>query len=194
RPGEWVFGISKQQGPPRFHLEEAVPWEQLDRFQTAVGHVRPLRGAGKSPPLRPGPGVTRLKCSRTSLGWTADSRRFFVLIVRDPDGEIPGIRQMKAGRRQTGGWDLLQLQQFWERMGVPDAILLDGGDSSKLAYRRKADEYVSVTSGYLLSRTLGYSHDRPLRFFVPTLPAAQSQAGVMNYLYVEAPKPAPASE
>ena len=117
-----------------------------------------------------------------------------MLIVRDPDGEIPGIQQMKTGRRQTGGWDLLQLQQFWEHMGVPDAILLDGGDSSKLAYRGRAGEYVSVTSGYLLSRTLGYWHGRPLRFFVPMLPAAQSQAGVMNYLYVEAPKPAPASE
>ena len=65
--------------------------------------------------------------------------------------------------------------------------MLDGGDSTKLAYRRVRGRYVSVTSGYLLSRTLAYWRGRPLRFFVPALPPAQSHAGVMNYLYVEGP-------
>jgi len=80
------------------------------------------------------------------VNWlTRDSRRLFVLVVREPDGEIPGISQMKSGRPQTGGWDLQQIQRYWERMGVSDAILLDGGDSTKLAYRRSDGGYTQVT-------------------------------------------------
>jgi hypothetical protein len=189
----WVFGVSYNDataGRPQFHLRESVSWKQLSQeFQTAISGVRPLRVNGKSLPLAPGIGATGLRCSRTSLGWTADSRHLFLLIVRDADGEAASNRQRRNGQEQTGGWDVVQVQQFWERRGIPHAILLDGGESTQLAYRRRPDDYVYVTSvGYHLSRTLGYWRQRPLRVFVPMLPAAQSHGGVLNYLTIEGPR------
>ncbi len=183
-PEWWTFGITGRGPTTRFHLDQGLTWKDLFRFDTAVVHVRPLIVAGKPLVLGPGAGVTGLRCSRMSIAWTADSRRFYVLMVRDPDGEMSSVRQMKSRSRQTGGWDLHQVQRFWHRMGVQYAIALDGGDSTQLAYRDPRGRFVLARSGYQASLTLAHLRGRPLRLFVPMLPPEQDHNGVMNYLYV----------
>jgi len=183
----WVFGISRRGGRPQFHLEDDVPWEQLGRrFQTAFCGVRPLRVAGTSRVLKPGMGNTTLRCSRTSIGWSKDSSKFYILIVRDPDGETASLNQKKTGR-PLGGWDVHQVQQFWEKLQVPNAVLFDGGESTELTYRDAAGGYPMVHCAYHVSRTLAYWNQRPLRVFLPLLPAAPNQGGVLNYFYVHGP-------
>jgi hypothetical protein len=130
-----------------------------------------------------GIGNTRLRCSRTSLGWSADSGKLYMLFVIDPDGEFAGIQQKKRDR-QTGGWNLPQLQRYWEKLGVPNAIIVDGGDSTQFAIRRPEGTYQVRRSGYQLSWTFGYLRNRPLRAFVPALPPAEAHVGVMNFLYL----------
>jgi Phosphodiester glycosidase len=184
----WLFGISRAKvkgARPQFHLQEIAPWNRLRQFETAIGGVRPLRVAGRSLSLEPGMGNTLLRCSRTSVGWSADSRHFYVLIVRDPDGEMASLQQRNEGAIQSGGWSVRQVQQFWERQGVPQAALFDGGESTQLAYRDSLHRYSTVSSAYQLKRTLGYWNHRPLRFYLPMLPATQNTGGVLNYLYID---------
>ena len=185
-PG-WVFGVRRGPDGQRFDLAEAVPWDQMaSRYEVAIAWVRPLRVDGRSLPLRPGLGATDLRCSRSSLGWSADSRELYLLVARDPDGETGSIGQWRDGRRQTGGLDVREVQRIWEQLGVPYALLLDGGDSTQMAFRERAGRHRVVRSACHVSRTLGYWRDRPLRLFLPMLPTPQVHGGVMNYLYVEA--------
>jgi len=182
-PG-WVFGVSRGLQGQRFHLDEAVPWDEMgSRYVTAIAWVRPLRVAGRSLPLQSDLGLPKLRCSRSSLGWSADSRRLYVLIARDPDGETASIRQWASGRPQTGGLDAREVQRIWEQLGVPYAVLLDGGDSTQAVYRESSGRYRAVRSAYA-SLTLGYWRGRPLRLFLPVLPTPAAHGGVMNYLYV----------
>jgi hypothetical protein len=119
------------------------------------------------------------------MGWTNDSSHLYVLIVQDLDGESAGNRQKKSdANQQTGGMSLPQLQQHWAHLGVPNAIILDGGDSTQLACSRPNGGECILPSGYLASRTIGYLNQRPIRVFIPFLPPAQNRVGVMNYLYL----------
>jgi hypothetical protein len=78
------------------------------------------------------------------------------------------------------------VQRIWEQIGVPYALLLDGGYSTQMAFRQRSGRYRVVRSSCHVSLTLGYWRDRPLRLFVPMLPTAQTHNGVINYLHVEA--------
>ncbi len=60
-------------------------FNELRSFEGALGGVRVLICNGQSQILNPGMGGTTLKCSRTSLAW--NTNQFWVLSVRDPDGE-----------------------------------------------------------------------------------------------------------
>ena len=88
--------------------------QQLEQYTTVLGGVRPLRVNGESLALTPGAGGTNLKCSRTSVGWSADGNEFFILNVFDPDSEGASHLQQKMRWKQTGGWDVHQVQKFWE--------------------------------------------------------------------------------
>jgi hypothetical protein len=180
----WVFGVVRNAGHTRFELKPDVAWQDLKRYDTAISGLRPLRINGQAQPLDPGSGAPGLRCSRTSIGWSADSRFFYLLIVRDPDGEAASIRQRKLKQPQTGGWDASQILSFWERLGVPNAALCDSGESTQLCYRLAPDRYVTIRSSYNLSRTIGYWRSRPIRLIIPALPGPLSQGGVLNYLYI----------
>jgi hypothetical protein len=91
------------------------------------------------------------------------------------------------GWKQTGGWDVGEVQKFWEQKGVPDALLFDGGESTQLAFRGPEDKYHYFSSGYQYSFTVGYLFDRPLRFNLPILPPSEGRRGVLNYLYINGP-------
>jgi hypothetical protein len=183
--GYWTIGWNYVGFRPRFYLERGVPYAELSgRYENALVHVRPLIVNGKALELRPGAGVTRLKCSRTSVAWSEDDGAFYVLVVRDPDGERASINKWRAKARQVGGWDLVQVQRFWKKLGVDQAVALDGGDSTQLVYR--GSKGVEQVGSGRLSLTLGYLRDRPVRTWIPILPVRHSGAGVMNYLYVKA--------
>jgi hypothetical protein len=98
---------------------------------------------------------------------------------------MAAVRQQKSKYRQTGGWNVARVQKFWEDQGVSNAVLLDGGDSTQVSYASGANSFTTVRSGYLLSQTLGYWRDLPLRLYLPMLPASQSHNGVMSYLFIE---------
>ncbi len=181
---DWQWGVRRRAGRLEFMLAPRFSKTRCrSEFETVLGGVRPLIINSQAQSLAPGNGNTRLRCSRTSIGWSADSSRFFVLIVKDLDGEVAGIRQLALGRRQTGGMDLPALQAYWMRLGVANAVILDGGQSTQMAYRQNAHTRF-LDGGYHIARTLGYCHQRPLQLYLPMLPPAQSHGGVLNYLYV----------
>ena len=188
--GSLAISIRNNRTQFRF-LRSATP-EKLRDFQTVLGGVRGLILDGKVQNLKPGMGGTRLRCSRTSVGWTADSRHFFVLSVRDMDGERASLNQRAQEKlgigTPSGGWNVAQVQQFWQKMNVPNAVLFDGGESTQLAYRKNDGNNVFISSAYQLSRTFGYWRGRPLRAFLPILPPSPNRGGVLNYFYVAAPR------
>lgn len=183
-PQRWTFGWKTSNGRPLFRLLQATPSEKLaSLFDNALGHVRPLVVNGEALKLGPGAGVTTMKCSRTSLGWSSDSSRLYLLIIRDPDGERASIDAWKNRRKQVGGWDLLQVQRFWLKVGVPQALALDGGDSTQLVFRSPVG--TECVGSARFSRTLAYLRSRPVRVWIPILPLRHSDTGVMNYIRIE---------
>ena len=187
----WFFAINSETsvlaGQPRFSARPSIPWSALGTYQTVLGGVRPLRLGGNSLPLKPGAGATTLKCSRTSVGWSADGKKFYVLVVYDTDSEAASQLQRKKHWFHAGGWDVRDVQQFWEDRKVPFALLFDGGESTQLAYREGDDRFRYLFSGYQYSYTLGYFFERPLLFSLPILPPGEGHRGVLNYLYVAEP-------
>ncbi|CAN5745573.1 hypothetical protein BH09VER1_BH09VER1_11280 [soil metagenome] len=185
----WVFAVRSPEriaeGSPRFRLAEEIPWQELDSYETVLGGVRPLRVAGRSVKLYPGIGSTRLRCARTSIGWSADGGMFHVLIIRDPDTEGASNFQRRGGQSQTGGWDVREVQEFWEKRGIPNAVLLDGGESTQAAYQNALGRFVLLRGGHHVALPLGHLRERPLMAFPAMLPRLQNSRGVLNYLYVD---------
>ena len=180
----WTFGWKVIGGRPRFQLLSEVPYKQLSgMFDWAFGHVRPLVVNGQPQPLELGPGLTFLNCSRVSIGWSDDSSRLYILMVRGRDSERASTARWRVERRKTSGWDLLRLERFWSDMGVKNAIALDGGDSTQVVYRGPR-RVMSVASGRF-AFTLGYLLDKPVRFWFPVFPSRHSHMGVMNFIYVK---------
>ena len=171
-------------GRLHFELQPDFSPSQWQRgFETALGGVRPLRLAGTSLPLLPGNGNTRLRCARTSFGWDADGARCYLLIVEALDSEPAANYRKTHQLPQTGGFDLPQVQHYWERLGIPNAVIFDGGESTQFAYRTRHAVHF-LPSGYLTSRTIGYLNHRPIRLFIPLLPPQFNHVGAMNYLYL----------
>jgi hypothetical protein len=184
----WFFAVQSvkhiQEGQSRFVMAPSIPWNELTSYETVLGGVRPLRFEGKSLPLVPGAGGTGLRCSRTSIGWSADGNKLYILAVHDPDGEGASQIQRRMHWTQTGGWDVPQVQQYWEKKGVPFALLFDGGESSQLTFETSPGTYHELDSGYQYSFTLGYIFRRPLVATLPILPPSEAHRGVLNYLFV----------
>lgn len=182
-----TLGIAQNQDRPLFHLIDGDRSGKLQHLNTALCGLRKLRDNDMSVSLSKGLGGTKLRCSRTSVGWSADSKRFYILIVREPDGEASSIRQMESKDKPLGGWDVRRVQKYWEDAGVPNAILFDGGDSTQLVTDGPKG-VASISSNHIGSMTLGYWHKRPIRTYLPMLPPSQTNTGVLNYFYVESAK------
>ena len=187
----WFFAVNSPTrvlaGQPRFSMLPEISWDKLGIYQTVLGGVRPLRVDGKSLPLKPGAGSTSLRCSRTSVGWSADGSKLYLLVVHGPDGELASQMQRKMNVAQTGGWDVPEVQKFWEQKQIPFAVLFDGGESTQLAFRDTGDSRRYLLSGYQYSFTVGHLFQRPLRVTLPILPPDEAHRGVLDYLYVEGP-------
>ena len=183
-----LLGWKRASGNLKFSIVEDARFADLSRqFDGALGGVRALIVNGQARELKPGMGGTTLKCSRTSVGWQAN--KFYILSVRDPDGEAASLRankREKAGERnvQVGGWDARQVQQFWQEQGVENAVLFDGGESTQLAFRTSEGSVFHSHSSYHFTRTPFYINDKPLRFVLPMLPNFEANGGVLNYFWV----------
>lgn len=70
------------------------------------------------------PGADECRTARTSFGWSRDSRQLYLLIVKPAQGT------------PSGGCTLADLQRFWAKLGVWEAVNVDGGAMTQLAYRR----------------------------------------------------------
>ena len=184
-----LLGWKRANGKLSFSIVEAARFADLSgQFDGALGGVRALITDGKARELKPGMGGTTLKCSRTSIGWQGD--RLYILSVRDPDGEAASLRankREKAGERnvQVGGWNVQQVQQFWKKQGIENAVLFDGGESTQLAFRTSHGDWFNSHSSYHFTRTPFYFNRKPLRFMLPMLPNFEANGGVLNYFYVE---------
>jgi len=182
-----TFGVRYSEGHPEFALLAGDKWNDLGGLDTALAGVRPLRISGRSLPLKPGPGNTTLRCSRTSVAWPADSSKLYILIVREPDGEAASVEQ-KRSRRPVGGWDINKVQRCWEQMGIANAVQFDSGESTQLVTEDDHGRTQWVRSAYQLAKTLGYWHDRPIRISIPMTPPSANVGGVLNYIYVDGDK------
>lgn len=181
----------RDNGATRPQILQDAKFSDLKEFDGALGGVRVLMQNGRSEVLKPGMGGTTLKCCRTSVAWNKRTGEFWVLSVRDPDGEASSVRgnlwEKKTKQRvQVGGWDVAQVQDFWLKQGVTDAVLFDGGESGQIAYRDSDARWRWIHSSYHLSRTAGFVNQRPLRAVLPMLPPLLANGGVLNWFYVKA--------
>ena len=182
-----LLGWKRANDKLQFSIVEDAEFGGLTpRFDGALGGVRALIVDGQARELKPGMGGTTLKCSRTSVAWQAGE--FYVLSVRDPDGEAASLRadkREKAGEIgvQVGGWNAHQVQQFWASRGVENAVLFDGGESTQLAFQTSSGVFNSHSS-YHFTRTPFCINRKPVRFVLPMLPGFEANGGVLNYFYL----------
>lgn len=157
----WTFGVRQHNGRAQFDMVHFANRKQLQTFEFACAgtqallrdgialDVRPYPRIGELPQLPPVPSTAReaghiptldhMKTSRVSLAWNRDSSRLWLLVVREPDGEVPSRAAVLRARPAFGGWMLQDVQRFWLAMknqGVSDAVALDGGDVAQLAFQK----------------------------------------------------------
>lgn len=179
-------------GLTRLLILRHAAFDDLRKYDGALGGVRVLIEDGKLSNTKPGMGGATLKCSRTTIGWNRHTNQFWILSVRDPDGEASSTRdnqiekKSRRGGVQKGGWDVTQVQTFWQTHGATDAVLFDGGESGQIAERDFRGRWQWTHSSYHLTRTPGFWNQRPLRFVLPMLPPTIANGGVLNWFYVSA--------
>jgi hypothetical protein len=119
--------------------------------------------------------VDHIRTSRTSIGWSRDSRQLYTLIVRERESEAADIAAFHRGVPLLGGWTVADLQRFWGQLGVWGAVNLDGGDVTQLTALRPDGRYDMVPPRWV---------DRQMRrTFTADFPNAPS-GGTLMYFYV----------
>lgn len=155
----WTFGAATVAGRQVLRVEYLPAYESLaERFDLAAGGVQGVVRDGRPLRLRPGatrdeprsrsaaeaganPGADEVATSRTSVGWSADSRVVELLLVRQ--GGVPGA-----------GWTLADVQRFWLAHGIRNAVNLDGGPQAQ-ALLREPDGWLLLPTDGGPSRRLG---------------------------------------
>ncbi|MEV4259703.1 phosphodiester glycosidase family protein, partial [Spirillospora sp. NPDC049652] len=116
-------------------LRKLRPGQKVRISSALSGSVRFRHAIGGLPLLRdgePAPGLdARSRSPRTAAGLARDGRRMYLVVVN--------------GGRETGsGETVAGLAVLLRRLGVRDALLLDGGGSSTLAYRKPGEHAATV--------------------------------------------------
>lgn len=111
--------------------------------------VRPRRTTDAPDRAGSYPIVDHIRCSRVSMGWSRDSKTFYLLFIRSADTENEGARQLREGRVRNSGWNLFDLQRFWLSLGVWGAVNSDGGIVAQYAALRKDGKYDVLTPASL---------------------------------------------
>jgi hypothetical protein len=194
----WTFGVQYTRDGPRFravHLPDRATLEREFTFAAAGAQclvregapltLQPFPKPGDKPLPRPVPstpqqaghipGVDHILTSRTSMGWTHDSRRLYLLIVREPDSETGSAIAAKRGLPVAGGWTLHDLQRFWMSMHVWGAVNVDGGDVTQMVYRRGDGRYEMVPPRWATAE---------MRVVLPPELSAAPEGGTLMYFYV----------
>lgn len=161
----WSVGVHYEaQGRPRFEtLHEPSKLALAQTYTYAAEGAQclikegqllalwPFPKTGDPIPVTPVPSTARqaghipeidhCKTSRTTMGWSRDSQKFFLLIVKEPDGEAGSIAALHGRGEPGGGWTLGDEQQFWQAKGVWGAVNIDGGDVTQLTALRSDGRY-----------------------------------------------------
>lgn len=163
----WTFGVKYDNGKPIFKVLHLPNYEMLAReFTFAAGgaqclvkdgkplklkpfHKSPDEPKGQPVPSNPDeaghiPTVDHIKTSRTSMGWTRDNRKLYLLIVKEPDREPISALAFKFHIPLMGGWSIADLQRFWLSVKVWGAVNIDGGDVTQMAFLRENGRYEVV--------------------------------------------------
>lgn len=137
----WTFGVKLDAyGKPAFktfHMPDAVtvglefdyaaPGAQCLVHKGVAKSLEAPPLPGRRPPEPPVPSTPReaghipwvdhIRTSRTSMGWTKDSRLLYVLFVNEPDTETASKKAVRDGQPSVGGWNLADLQYFLAEAG-----------------------------------------------------------------------------
>ncbi len=154
----WFFGCRYLRGVPQFKVVHLPTQQQLSQFDWGGGAVQCLILEGKPLKLAPFPRHStdfqaqpvastpseaghvpyfdHMKTSRMSLAWSRDSRKLWLLAVKEPDWEAGSSYALQYRLPLGGGWTVADVQNFWLSRGVEYAINSDAGDVAQLAYRR----------------------------------------------------------
>jgi hypothetical protein len=166
----WTFGIKHHSAGREYKVFLAPDKKTNERefdyaaagAQLLVRDRKPMRlqpfPQSDDPPLKQpvpcGPGeaghipyVDFMRTSRTSMGWSKDGKRFYLLMVREPDNETESKLAVKHGAEERGGWALADLQRFWLKRGVWGAVNIDGGVVSQMTCLRNDGKYDLLPPG-----------------------------------------------
>jgi hypothetical protein len=148
---------------------------RLEPYPTAREGIK--RGPVPSSPEEVGhiPAVDHVKTSRTSMGWSKDSRQFYLLIVTEPDHEAAGNVALRRGEPQVGGWSVADLQRFWLSQGAWGAVNIDGGAVTQMAYRMPDARYMLLPPRWAGSNS---------RVVLPSSLKGAPEGGTLMYFYV----------
>src|SRR6202011_5685230 len=97
--------------------------EQLKRYAYASGGAEGLVRDGK-PAFLPLGSVNRsiafdrMRTTRVGLGWTRDSRKLYLLFVKEPDAEGPSMIAAEHGISMAGGWSVPDVARFFVALGA----------------------------------------------------------------------------
>ena len=167
----WSFGVKYQDGKPQFstfHLPTKATLAANTDFASGGvqclikdGQPLQLRAYGLPPLAQPVastpheaghiPNFDAMKSSRVSLGWNRQSSKLWLLFVKEGDSEGASITALKLGGgalglQLKGGWNVADVQRFWQSVGVWGAINSDAGDVAQLSVLRRDGNYDLVPS------------------------------------------------
>jgi hypothetical protein len=145
----WTFGVVLGKHGPLFKQQEGPAEWQLRQYSYASGGAESLVRDGKLAPLPPGSvnrsvAFDRMRTTRVGIGWTRDSRKLYLLFVKEPDSEGPSLMAVEHGISAAGGWSVPDMARFFVALGAWGAINSDAGDAGQLSYRTATGRYELV--------------------------------------------------
>ena len=197
----WTFGVKYDDGKPVFktlHMPtKSVMAREFDFGSSGAQclikdgkalRMEPYPNPGQqlkkqpvpSTPEEAGhiPSVDFLRTSRTSLGWSKDSDKLYVLIVKEPDSETSSSKAM-ARRQVDPGWLVSDLQAFWKAKGVWGAVNLDGGELTQSVFRLPGGRYQFIPAHWASAQ---------MRLVLSADLKGASTGGSMMYFFVREAK------
>jgi hypothetical protein len=194
----WTFGVRQNAEGPHFqvfHLPNRTTRER--EFTFAAGsaqcllregqplRLEPLPGPDSPSPPSPVPstpqeaghirGVDHVKTARTSMGWSRDSRRLALLVVKEPDHEAASTLALRRQLPIEGGWSVADLQRFWQSRGMWGAVNVDGGNVTQLLFRRADRRYELVPPRW---------SSPEMRTTLPPNLSGAPEGGTLMYFYI----------
>ena len=193
----WFFGCKYLQGAPQFKVVHLPDTKTLaSQFDWGGGAVQCLIYQGAPLKLAPFPRSStdfqpqpvastlrevghvpyfdHMKTSRMSLAWSRDSRKLWLLAIKEPDWEAGSSYALQYSLPLGGGWTVADVQRFWLSRGAYYAINSDAGDVAQLTYRR-AHNYQLIPPRWASNR---------MRIDLKADNSNAPQGGAVTYFYL----------